>query len=497
MLEKGLFGSRKQHLSGQTSDLILKIWRSLPLLILFNLMVSAVLAQSTVDYNFQIWFRTTTSDSTFKAIATNKDWNTGEIVDFTSNHNFGQSRSSGALKGWAIALQPNGSWTWNIGDGEKRLDYLPTAKFQPINDGKLHFLAFSINFKERAAWLYYDGIQVAIYSLDELSPSVLNLENYLGPVDSEEGFAIEIINVKKGFLSPLMAQSLWVEKVGKSPSPKSNQLASDSSSLNVISWNIWHGGRRDGIQEGLGRTINILKANQPDIICMQETYGSGPIIADHLGQIYYYRSSNLSVFSKYPILETHGLFEPFRFGGVTLQLPNGQKIRAFSLWINHLPGVNEMVRSAKNEKSIIRAEMKTRGTEIKNIVKTLPDLFADKDSIPLIIGGDFNSPSHLDWQENTESIHRNLVVNWPVSKHMEKSGFSDAFRIANPDPLVNYGRTWSPKFTEVWQDRIDYIYYTNGILNCTEAKMLDQWDPQWPSDHAAVWSRFMFSNSPN
>ena len=37
---------------------------------------------------------------------------------------------------------------------------------------------------------------------------------------------------------------------------------------------------------------------------MQETYGSGPIIADRLGYYLYLRSSNNSVLSRYPLVET-------------------------------------------------------------------------------------------------------------------------------------------------------------------------------------------------
>ena len=487
---------KKSQLAGKflltsTIDCIQSIKPLSKLILLFSFiipfMVSEIAAQTTVDFNFQIWIKTTSTDSVFLPIATNKYWIPYDIVDFTSNHNYGQSSSSGIDKGWTLALQPNGSWTWNIGDGKNRLDYLPTPEFQPINDGQLHYLAFTVNFKERSVWLYYDGRNVAIYSLDELNQQFLQLNDFLGEVYSDDAIEIKTIEKRRGFLTPDKVLKNWEEKFPANPN---TALTTKNKSLNVISWNIWHGGRRDGEKEGLERTIGILKDNRPDLICMQETYGSGPIIADHLQFIYYYRSSNLSVMSRYPITRTLGFYEPFRFGGVTVELPDSQQVNVFSLWINHLPGVNEMVHAAKDQNDIIPEEMKTRGKEIQEIIATLPDLLEERDSVPIIVGGDFNSPSHLDWKDNTASIHLGLTVEWPVSKFMAEAGFKDGFRTVHSDPMKHYGRTWSPKFTEVWQDRIDYIYYSGEKLDCVDAKMLDQWDPQWPSDHAGVWCQF-------
>ena len=43
----------------------------------------------------------------------------------------------------------------------------------------------------------------------------------------------------------------------------------------------------------------------------------------------------------------------------------------------------------------------------------------------VILGGDFNEPSHLDWTEATKDMrdHQGLVVPWHVSVMLEKDGF--------------------------------------------------------------------------
>ena len=71
-------------------------------------------------------------------------------------------------------------------------------------------------------------------------------------------------------------------------------------------------------------TIEAIRASGADVVTMQETYGSGAHIAAGLGFHYYLRSSNLSVMSRFPIVDVHRLGPAFRFGGVTIELrPDG------------------------------------------------------------------------------------------------------------------------------------------------------------------------------
>lgn len=91
----------------------------------------------------------------------------------------------------------------------------------------------------------------------------------------------------------------------------------------------------------------------------------------------------------------------------------------------------------------------------------------------VLIGGDFNEPSHLDWQENTKNIrdHQGLIINWDCSLLLEENGYIDAFRQHYPDPVKYPGftfpantkeadlkkLTWAPDADE--RERIDFIYF--------------------------------------
>lgn len=91
----------------------------------------------------------------------------------------------------------------------------------------------------------------------------------------------------------------------------------------------------------------------------------------------------------------------------------------------------------------------------------------------VILGGDFNEPSHLDWTEETKDLyaHNGLVIPWTVTTLLEEAGYVDTYRTLYPDPVTHPGitfpdnnpdkeiskLTWTPKSDE--RERIDYIFY--------------------------------------
>ena len=87
-----------------------------------------------------------------------------------------------------------------------------------------------------------------------------------------------------------------------------------------MTWNIWHGGREDGDKVGPQRVVEIIKQSKADVIAMQETYGSGEWISEQLGFHFHPRGTNVSIFSRYPVLEDVSVFEEFKCVGAILGL---------------------------------------------------------------------------------------------------------------------------------------------------------------------------------
>ena len=241
---------------------------------------------------------------------------------------------------------------------------------------------------------------------------------------------------------------------------------------------------------------------------MIETYGAAPMVADSLGYSYNLISDNLSIYSRYPIIRKYAFADSistFNFGGVMIDV-DGKPVRVFNTWLHYLPDMR-LAPTDKSKEEILAWEMEgTRDEEIHKILSVLQPLLAEADSIPIIMGGDFNVHSHLDWTEATRNLylHGGAVVDWPVSIAMEEAGFKDSFREMNPNPVANLGVTWLTDAdsleTECRMDRIDFIYYQGKTIQAIASECNDNSlgktftfkgeDFFYPSDHGFVLSKF-------
>ena len=172
-----------------------------------------------------------------------------------------------------------------------------------------------------------------------------------------------------------------------------------------------------------------------------------------------------------------------------------KNIVCFNIWLHYLPDYfnNSKILSAAE---LIEAERSTRYREIKSILEEINPFIENADKVPVIIGGDFNSGSHLDWIENTRQLHYDKVVEWPVSKNMQLHGFKDSFREIHPDPLKYPAGTWGGfLFDNMISDRIDYIYYKGKVLQAINSQIIKDNPPDgfFNSDHRAVLTVFQLN----
>lgn len=275
---------------------------------------------------------------------------------------------------------------------------------------------------------------------------------------------------------------------------------SNPEKFSVMTWNIWHGGlhgkKADGFKKDSTNTHNVLlviNEEKPDILFMQETYCCGMQIAKDAGYKHSVRgSSNLSIHSKYPILEHIKLYKPFNSHGALIDV-NGKKLLCFNIWLHYLPDLFNDIKT-KSPQELIAGEEPTRHSEIKAIIKEIAEISKKHPGVPVIIGGDFNSASHLDWVESTKDSHYGKIVEWPVSKTMVGDGFTDSFRSLNTDLKSTLQGTWGYLGDDIISDRIDYIYYKSDKLKALKSKIVMD-DPEggfFNSDHRAIKTLFSY-----
>jgi len=288
--------------------------------------------------------------------------------------------------------------------------------------------------------------------------------------------------------------------------------------LRVLVWNVWRG--TNEVDQGAEKTLELIRKSKADICLLQESYdikgprgNFGPWAAKELGwQAWQSKSPHLCVITRYKVKKQffhaawHGL-------GVELEDDKGRALHAFSIWIDYRSPIGEYVM--KNPKAsdaeVLESETKRSGREkqAKAILEYLKSQQLLGLKTPLLVGGDWNCPSHLDWTAASAKAlphRRNLAL--PVSKMMEKAGFSDTYRTVYPDPVKIQGNTWSPLFRKADgvdqpMNRIDRLYYKSNLekpmLKAVKAtvypEVLEDNDipvrqRKFPSDHAAVLIEF-------
>ena len=291
----------------------------------------------------------------------------------------------------------------------------------------------------------------------------------------------------------------------------SQQVFAQKTEFKVMAWNILRSGNQ--IENGVDNVADMIKEIDPDIVLMVETYGSGPYIAKKNGYNFHLvakegtalddKSVNLSIYSKFPFGERIDTDYPFFLGGIEIFI-NNKKVRFFSNWFHYQPWNNKPEDMGKTVQELLEWERtEHRYNMIQKVLPYFEKYAKESDSIPLIVGGDMNSPSHLDWSEKTKNIHNGLVVPWYSTKVFEDLGFTDSFREKNPNPIKYPGITWDHKERDD-SHRIDYIFYKGKKLKSTQSKTYMQFFNEqieinnkrfaYPSDHGIVVTTFKLKN---
>jgi endonuclease/exonuclease/phosphatase family metal-dependent hydrolase len=261
--------------------------------------------------------------------------------------------------------------------------------------------------------------------------------------------------------------------------------------LTVMSWNIWHGGREDGADVGPERVIEVIRSSGADIIAMQETYGSGERIAEGLGFRFHPRGTNVSIHSRHPIVEDISVHEEFTCVGALIELPDASRVAFYSIWLPYSGEIwAEGTRDSSRPEQMLAA-CRASADDLEAIWRAIATRLAKPEykDIPIIIAGDFNSMSHLDYGEVGWDQHH-AVINWPTSRILPRHGFIDTYRATNPKIDRARDCTWSPRFTQQEQDRIDFIYARARDWRAQSSRVVRTHAERFPSDHAAVITTF-------
>lgn len=301
--------------------------------------------------------------------------------------------------------------------------------------------------------------------------------------------------------------------------------------LRVMVWNVQRGS--NGFAHGPEKTLAWIRAANPDLVLMQESYDIdgdraklGPWLAAELGWDHHQGdSTHLCILSPLTFEQTY-FHEAWHGIGARLRDKEGRTLVAYSTWIDYRaytpyalrddPAISDQALLAKETDESDRYTQTLALLEHLRGVGHLGEPDTPGGPFPLLVGGDWNCPSHLDWTGEAELVFRfRRDLPLPVSTAMQSAGFTDTFREVHPSPLAAPGITWSPLFRGTHDepgtaDRIDRLYALPAAPNAAatpesdsaparlraigamtlptvyEDDSIEQADRLFPSDHAAL-----------
>jgi hypothetical protein len=260
------------------------------------------------------------------------------------------------------------------------------------------------------------------------------------------------------------------------------------------------------VKNGFGDIVDYIFQTDPDLVTLSEVenYDSIDFIArltDTLtsrGRKYYgLKSINSGIISKFPIRDQKMVYVSKEDeGSITKAGMQIGKYRVvlYSVHLDYLyygpylPRGYDGFTWKKLAAPVMSVERIMQFNDSSRRIGQVKALISDaareteKGSL-VIIGGDFNEPSHFDWISSTKDLydHQGLVIPWNCTRMLDIAGFKDAYRDKYPDPVTHPGITypsdnpkagtdqlaWAPTADD--RDRIDFIFYgTNEALELKE-----------------------------
>lgn len=284
--------------------------------------------------------------------------------------------------------------------------------------------------------------------------------------------------------------------------------------LRVLVWNVQRGA--NDFTDGAEKTLAVIRTVNPHVVLMQESYDIkddrptlGRWLAKELGwNAWQGDSPHLCVLTRLKIDETF-FHEAWHAVGARLVDGDGRSFIAYSIWIDYRAYVPYRLRDEPDvsDETLLACETDESGRlrQATAIIEHVIEAGHAHGDVPLLVGGDWNCPSHLDWTADAAKVFRfRRPLDLPVSRAMTAAGFTDAFRVVHPDPVRRPGITWSPLDRGTIEkpqtaDRIDRLYMhparsarrlvpiaATVIPHTLEDDAVPQADRVFPSDHGGV-----------
>lgn len=266
----------------------------------------------------------------------------------------------------------------------------------------------------------------------------------------------------------------------------------------VINSNVCHCGQaNEKSLEVLGRImrkIDIIALQEAHTHCFDRDKHFGEELAEYLGVTLINGINGTSILSKHPMKKA-------RNNGVYVTIGD-EKVLYKNIHLTDVPYQPFQIDGVSygHYRKLYNAEQAEESSRLAR-KKELSWYLVDTDETHVVLSGDFNEPSHLDWTERAaEQKMVKFAVPWYCSTRLAELGFIDTYRSTHTNEVKYPGYSWGIQGYDPWsqraadgkirKDRIDFIYAKG--LEIIECSLIGPRYADWISDHASVVAKLEF-----
>jgi len=160
------------------------------------------------------------------------------------------------------------------------------------------------------------------------------------------------------------------------------------------------------------------------------------------------------------------------------------------------PNTTDCATTITDSEDLVNAAWHARGKAVQEVIGITRNLTESNRNV--VIAGDFNEPSDLDWTNRAVQAKRvPLRAKFKVSRRLRAAGLKDVYRAVYPDEIKHPGYTWYDSPTGSMAggsgppERIDFLYVPDYVLvrDCQVGEKKKN-----ESDHLPVSATLVFKN---
>jgi hypothetical protein len=193
-----------------------------------------------------------------------------------------------------------------------------------------------------------------------------------------------------------------------------------NNQLVVMSYNLWQGGTNvNGYYE---KQVHFILESGADVIGLHESVDGDHAtrLANALGWDVWASNQSASILSRHPIVERY--VETSAGGGVRINL-NGdsEERKEINFWNAHLSaypyGPYGFCNEGKSSEEVLEIEAESGRTgQMAELLAAMATQIANSDNVPVLLTGNTNAPSHLDYVEGLRETNCGVAgFGWPTS----------------------------------------------------------------------------------